>query len=236
MTDAARYTEPSTEDGSELHTVIKRRLVGLAVLLAGLFLLSLLLRNAGQSPQALPSVVIPLGTGGGPEARVSTSGDPSREPVAELSAANNTAVSASLVPDQAATAAAVAAEPAPIFEATSPEPAAAEPAEPGRAPASQKPQAAAAKPAPAKPAVAKAEAAPRWFVAVGAYKDPMAAQAIANRVKLAGFKADVGVVTVNKEKLQRVRAGPFDSKAAAESARVTLIVEGLTKAVTILEK
>ena len=83
-----------------------------------------------------------------------------------------------------------------------------------------------------KPADPKPAAGP-WFVVVGAYKDPLAAKAIANRAKLAGFNADVVSVRSGNEQLQRVRAGPFASVAEAESARATLIVEGLTKSVVM---
>ena len=112
--------------------------------------------------------------------------------------------------------------------------------------AAPKPVAPPAKPKPDKPAVAasskppasapKPSGPPRWFVAVGSYKDPMAAQAIANRVKLAGFSVSTAPISSGAERLHRVRAGPFAARDEAESARVTLIVEGLTKAAIVSEK
>jgi len=230
MTDATRSADLLADVAPDLSTVIQRRLVGLVVLLAGVFLLSLLLRNVAQSPEVLPSVVIPLGQAGSSESRSKLDAEPagvvqqpeSAESEASTLPSNSEVPSARLPEPQTPAAAALLKTPEkskPRVDATQ-----------------QKPAVAAAKPAPAKPAATKPEASARWFVAVGAYKDPMAAQAIANRVKLAGFKADVSAVTVNKDKLQRVRAGPFATKTAAESARVTLIVEGLTKAVTLSEK
>lgn len=231
MTDATRSADPLADAAPDLSTVIQRRLVGLLVLLAGVFLLSLLLRNAAQSPEALPSVVIPLGVGGSGESRSSLDAEPaavasqpeSAESEASTLPPGGREATEASVPEPQESAAAVL----PPVPAKKPKP---------RADPPPRQPAMAAKPAAAKPAATKPEAAARWFVAVGAYKDPMAAQAIANRVKLAGFKAEVSAVTVNKDKLQRVRAGPFATQAAAESARVTLIVEGLTKAVTLSEK
>jgi len=226
MTDATHTADSSADDAGSLSTVIHRRLIGLIVLLAGLFLASLMLRNTAPSSEALPSVVIPLGNLGSGELRAS----PAAEPDA-LEPASSEALTSATARAEAPAATLPAAEqsPAPV------EREAVEKPKPRADTAAPKPQAA-SKPTVPKPAVSKPEAAARWFVGVGAYKDPMAAQAIANRVKLAGFKADVSAVTVNKDKLQRVRAGPFATKAAAESARVTLIVEGLTKAVTLSEK
>lgn len=72
---------------------------------------------------------------------------------------------------------------------------------------------------------------------VGAYKDPLATKAIANRVKLAGFRTETTTVTSSKgERLNRVSAGPFNKMEEAEAARAALIVEGLTKAVVTGEK
>lgn len=232
MTDAPHTATPPADDAADLGTVIQRRLVGLIVLLVGVFLVSLLLRNATPSSEALPSVVIPLGSQAGIEPRTNPADEPEVPPAPRgetlASAAAPVEAPAATLPDTAeekpaAVEAAVAEKPKPKTQAVTP-----------KASAADKP--AIAKPAAPKPSITRPDGPARWFVAVGAYKDPMAAQAIANRVKLAGFKAEVSAVTVNKDKLQRVRAGPFASEIAAESARVTLIVEGLTKAVTLSEK
>ena len=228
MTDAA--TLPSLP--ADTRATVQRRLIGLAVLLLFFFLLSLLLRTGNGAPDALPSVVIPLGGDASATATTPSSGNAPTLDVPEPSSEGGPVATAPVTPPPKP-------EPKPATSAvTAKPPVVAKPA-PAK-PRIEKPQLAQiakpVKPTVAAPATAKPAAAPRWFVVVGAYKDPMAAQAIANRVRLAGLKADSVAVTSAGEKLNRVRAGPFVNKEAAESARATLIVEGLTKAVTVSEK
>lgn len=207
---------------SETTAIVQRRLVGLTVLLVVAFLISLLLRAGSGAPDELPSVVIPLNGSNAAADPAAASLAPTLdapEPTAELSPAE---------PSPTPT-----AQPA-VRVTTAPKAAVVAPKPPSPVP---KPAAASiAKPAKPAPEPSKPAAARRWVVIVGAYKDPMAAKAIANRIRLAGFKADTVPVTSAGERLNRVRAGPFSSKEEAESARVTLIVEGLTKAVLAVEK
>ncbi|MES2884476.1 MAG: SPOR domain-containing protein [Pseudomonadota bacterium] len=211
----------------ETSAIVKRRLIGLLVLLFMAFLLSLLLRNRPNAPDALPSVIIPLNGSvtsdvGAPTA-VPILGAPEPEPEPEPVAKPAARVAE---PEQPRATQSTAVKPA-----TAPKP-----VPPVAKPKPDKPVVAASR-KPATPAAAPRPNAPsRWFVAVGAYKDPMAAQAIANRIKLAGFGTGTAAITSAGERLHRVRAGPFGSKADAESARVTLIVEGLTKSVVVSEK
>ncbi len=233
MTDAPRTAAAVADEAADLSSVIQRRLVGLIVLLAGLFLMSLLLRHGGPSSEALPTVVIPLG-GTNPGMARSTIVD--ALPDAPPTSSTQPAASAAPEPESLAATLPATEEVAEVVEREKPAPKPVAETPRAESVAAPKPPPV-AKPTAPKPATAKPDtASSRWFVAVGAYKDPMAAKAIANRVKLAGFRSDVSPVTVNKDKLQRVRAGPFTSKAAAEAARATLIVEGLTKAVTVPEK
>ncbi len=223
MTDAA-------SSAPDLRAIVQRRLIGLAVLLLAVFLLSLLLRTRPAAPDALPSVVIPLGAGNVQPVPPEAAG-----PVPTLDVPE---------PSRPAAPAAVAPEPAPLAERTEAKPKPVEPviSSPPKpkptVPAVATPKPKVEKPPAPKPAAEKpkAAAAPRWYVAVGAYKDPTAAQAIANRIKLSGFRADTVPVTTNGNRLNRVRAGPFASRAEAESARATLIVEGLTKSIIVGEK
>lgn len=207
----------------ETSLIVKRRLIGLLVLLFVAFLLSLLLRSRPNAPNALPSVVIPL-NGVASDANVSAAVPTLDVPeAASAPAAKPTARPAEPELREAPSAAAKpAALPKSVPSAAKPKP------EKPAVATGKKPATAAAAPKPSGP--------PRWFVAVGSYKDPMAAQAIANRIKLAGFSTGTAAITSAGERLYRVRAGPFNSKADAESARVTLIVEGLTKAVVVPEK
>lgn len=216
-------TEPTSTDpqGLDTHALIQRRLVGLAVLLTLFFLLSLLLRTPGTQSNELPTVVIPL-NGSGTTAAPSPAAEPppvlDQSPQAEEDPA----------PEPAAPAQAE------VASKTEPErsPPQASAAGPSPAPAAKAPAAKATEPTPTR----KAEQAPRWFVSVGAFKDPVAARAIADRVRLAGLRAEVQPITITGEQLNRVRAGPFSSRGDAESARASLIVSGLTKATISTDK
>ncbi len=214
MTEPASDTSPAPDT----FAVIQRRLVGLGVLLLMVFLLSLLLRGGARHHDALPSVVIPLNGG---SVAVNPAEPASAAPTLDM-------------PEPVAPPAPARADPAPTGLAP-----AAVAAKPAEVPPPSKPRAEKPVPLgkPAKPPAASSkQSSPRRWVVVGSYKDPMAAKAIAGRIERAGFKADSTTVTVAGERLNRVRAGPFVSKEQAESARVTLIVEGLTKAVTVVEK
>lgn len=222
MTDA--------DSAPDTRAIVQRRLIGLFVLLLLAFVLSLLLRLRPSAPDAMPAVVIPLGTGAAAtdpglaadaapvlgEASEPTP-RPLERPVAAQAKPGTAKASAPQKPAEAPAKAKIPQEKAVAAAKTKP---------PVALPAKEKASTPAVKPA----------AAVRWFVAVGAYKDPMAAQAIANRIKLAGFSAGSAAVSSGAERLHRVRAGPFPTKADAESARATLIVEGLTKAAVVTEK
>ncbi len=209
MTDAAIATDT--------RAIVQRRLIGLFVLLLIAFLLSLLLRVRPDAENALPSVVIPL-----------TRGVVMANPVVASSVPTLDAAESPDGQSSAGSAADPASRLAPATGASTKPPAKSAKDKPAD---SSKPQPAIA----AKPA-APAPATTRWFVAIDAYKDPMAAAAIVSRIKLAGLDAVSVAIRSNGERLHRVRAGPYASKAAAESARATLIVEGLTKATVITEK
>lgn len=209
----------STTSGKAL---IQQRLVGLAVLLGLAFLLSLVVSQGSRRArsEALQPVVIPLGATAPSEAPAPSLEEPELASSGSQGASRPERIAEPATPPAAAK---PTLKPAPSKNAPSAPVAKPEVIVP-------KPVPAPAKPAPAKPATARPAAGP-WFVVVGAYKDPLAAKAIANRAKLAGFKTEVVPVKSGNEQLQRVRAGPFASLAEAESARATLIVEGLTKSV-----
>lgn len=208
-----------TDRSPETPALVKRRLTGLVVLLLLAFLFGLLQHNdAGdKAAQGLKSVVIPL------HGDASALTAPAENAAAtDLPAVDEAAV---LPAEEQAT---VATPPAPVARATLPPP-------------PEKPVAKTNIPTKSKSSVpaipANKPAAPqRWFVVVGAFKDAAAASAIANRVKLAGFKVETTVITATGARLTRVRAGPFNKADQAESARATLIVEGLTKAAVVTEK
>lgn len=206
-----------TDLSPETAALVKRRLTGLVVLLLLAFLFGLLRFNdAGdKAAQGLKSVVIPL------------NGDAS----VLIAPAENTATTDLPVADEAAVL--PAEEPAAAVMPAAPAVKAAPPPPPAK-PALK--AAAPVKPKSSAPAVIRPAAAQRWFVVVGAFKDVAAARAIANRVQLAGFKAETTATSAAGARLTRVRAGPFNTADKAESARAALIVEGLTKAAVVTEK
>jgi len=222
---------PAAPSQEEIRTIVQRRLVGLTVLLFIVFMLSLLLRNHTRPADRVPTVVIPLGQG----SIASSELESSEGAVPVLDQADAPAQAGVNIQQAAPTVAEVA--PAPIARERKDQ--VVSPADKPQAVTRKKmPERVAAAPAP-KPSPApvppKSTVPPGWYVAVGAYKDPTAAGAIAQRVKLAGFSASLEQITVAGEKLNRVRAGPFQARGQAESARATLIVEGLTKSIVVSE-
>lgn len=61
-----------------------------------------------------------------------------------------------------------------------------------------------------------------FVVQLGAYADKAVAAALQTKLKAAGFSAYVERVETSKEKLHRVRVGPYPNKETAEGARVQL--------------
>ena len=208
-----------TDLSPETAALVKRRLTGLVVLLLLAFLFGLLQHDGAgdKAAQGLKSVVIPLN--GDAPALITPAENMA---TTELPATDEAAVLPAEEPAVATT------PPAPIVKAPPPAP----PAKPAAKVATP------AKPKSSAPAIAAIKPArpQRWFVVVGAFKDAAAASAIANRVKLAGFKVEATAITSAGARLTRVRAGPFSTVDKAESARATLIVEGLTKAAVVTEK
>jgi DedD protein len=213
-------------------TVIIRRLTGLAVLLIVLFVCSLLTRqSAGERPlsrQTLPIVVIPLRADHQDSANSNSSNSsPDKSPaqVTPSSAAPDPVMQRVGGPPTTTTTA-PAPQPSEESKKVAPSPAALAPS------AITKNEAKPKSKIEATPAPKTATTSPRWWVSVGAFRDVGTAQALAERIRNAGFKAVVSAIPApHGEKLHRVSAGPFDKKDQAESARATLIVEGMTKAI-----
>lgn len=212
--------------------VLKRRLIGLLVLLLFLFLFSILLRGLGQPREnqedGLQTVVVPLGSSelppvvAPPEPETAVE-EPSSEPPAEPAAAP-------------------APQAEPVREPTSAPAPANEPApKPAAAPLPSKSE----KAAPEKPTMkAPAASAPttkspagtaRWYVVLGSFSDAANAKALALRARQSGFKAEVLPMKSGGSSLNRVRVGPFKTEAEGQGARATLIVEGMTGAKLVKE-
>lgn len=190
--------------------VIHRRLIGLMVLLCVVFLLSLLLRGlGGRKPvgdEGLQTVVVPLGDAAPPAA----------VPLAETTTAR---ASLSQEPDNGPDKGPEL--PADTVAAGPPE--APPPAVEKRAErVSEAPRIKSPTPEP--------RAAGRWYVLLGAFSDANNARALAQRARQAGLKVEVSRIASGESSLHRVRAGPYKTEAEGQSARATLIVEGLTTA------
>lgn len=210
--------------------VLKRRLLGLLVLLLFLFLLSVLLRGLGQPRESqedgLQTVVVPLGSGELPPAVASP------EPEAPVEEA------ASEPPAEPA--AAPAPEPEPIRELppapareAAPKPAPTPPPSKPAKPVAEKPV---AKTPPVTAPTAKTPVGPaRWYIVLGSFSDAANAKALALRARQSGFKAEVLPMKSGRSSLNRVRVGPFKTEAEGQGARATLIVEGMTGAKLVKE-
>ena len=153
------------------------------------------------------------------------------EPAATKSAADASASPA--VPSTAATAKSVGQAEQRILAPTPPKsnpPADAKsnaPAKPVPPPAATAPASAAAAPAAAPTPDAKAAPSGSFAVQLAAFSDDKGANALANKLKRAGYaSAHVEAVDTKGSKLWRVRVGGFATRAEAEAARVKLKSEG----------
>ena len=183
----------------------RKRLLGVAVVFAGAFLLSILLPspNDGLAPEEAGTMV------------------PLRDPppvvvVAPLPEPASPAPEAETSP-------AAESEPAPA-----PAPAAetATPAQqaPTRAPAPRPTPPPAAQPAPA------ATPSGDWWVQAAAYREERIAQHAVGRLQDMGIPSALQRAEVGGQPLWRLRAGPFPSESAAEAARSKLEGEGFVGA------
>lgn len=66
-----------------------------------------------------------------------------------------------------------------------------------------------------------------WVVALDAFSDAKNVKQLRTKLSAAGVKSYTEAVQTSKGELTRVRAGPFDSKEAAEKARAKLVAMGL---------
>jgi len=235
----------------ELKRRARRRLVGAIVLaLAAAVLLPLLLESEPKplgdevSIQIPPidnsKFVTPLSPGKATEAKGARNGTTGKSaPVAEAPPAP-AAAAPSNAPQAPTTVAAgseqksegdekSAAATGPPTAATLPAPPpAATPQKEAPAPA---PVEARAAPRPAAPGDAAPSAAP-FALQVAAFTDRYGAQALARKLKQAGFPAYVEPVASDKGELQRVRVGPYATRETADAARAKLKTAGYSAIVT----
>lgn len=100
---------------------------------------------------------------------------------------------------------------------------------PEAAPAPANPAPPPAKPPSVKPAAAATEAPPagvaasgRWLVHLGVYANTANARDLVAKLKKAGYPAFVEDAVANGKPAERVRVGPYASRAAAEAARLRI--------------
>lgn len=239
--------------GDLMSGVLRQRMVGLAVLLALVFLLSLLLPSAPKPEQSAPSTTVSVsGEQLLTEAdAVPPPDDMLPEPVADqLPPAEPSVaiadVEASIAPD----AALAAPLPASVDTASASPDGVRQPpkraalrsqdtVEPKPQAKPQAPVAAAVLPTQPKLKPAEPKSVPTaagWYVQVGSFSDAGSAQSIVMELRRAGITATVTRITgVKGNRLNRVRAGPYASEAAAKSAQAKIAKSGHAQARIVQE-
>lgn len=244
-----------------MNGLLRQRMVGLAVLLALVFLLSLLLPNAPKSDAISPSTTVSVsGEQVLTEAdAVPPPDDMLPEPVADQLPPAEPSVAIADVEASIAPAAAPAASlPASVDPASAspdgvrqppkraalrsqdtvePKPQAKPHDKPHEKPKS--PVASAVLPTPPKPKPAEPKSVPTaagWYVQVGSFSDAGSAQDIVTRLQQVAIAATVTRITgVKGNRLNRVRAGPYASEAAAKSAQAKIAKNGYAQARIVQE-
>ena len=247
--------------GDLMNGLLRQRMVGLAVLLALVFLLSLLLPNAPKPDPSAPSTTVSVsGEQLLTEAdAVPPPDDMLPEPVADqLPPAEPSVAIADVEASTAPDAAPAAPLPASVDTAgvspdgvrqppkraalrsqdtVEPKPQAKLHDKPHDKPKS--PVAAAALPTQPKPKPVEPKSVPTaagWYVQVGSFSDAGSAQSIVMELKRIGISATVTRITgVKGNRLNRVRAGPYASEAAAKSAQAKIAKNGYAQARIVQE-
>jgi len=237
----------------------RRRLVGAAVLaLAAAVIVPLFLESEPKPLGQDVQILIPAVEGSKFVSQLTPAAEPTGKPAGTKTPGEQELVRSEPNPgpgksESSETARRQAEQPAPKVES---KPAPAAPGASVSAPAAGQAPPAALPPAPAKvaaaaaktatpaksgakadpaPATVSARAADSGFVVqLGAYADVKVAQELQSRLKAAGFAAYVERLDTSKEKLHRVRVGPYPSREAADAARVQLKAKGHSGIVTPL--
>ena len=256
----ANRTEAPDLAVDELKRRARRRLVGAIVLaLAAAVLLPLLLESEPKplgdevSIQIPPidnsKFVNPLSPGKAADAKGAKNDTAAKSaPITDTPAPAAPAPPASASPAPAPVAAGTEtkAEPDAKSSAAATPPVAAVPSAPAAAPPAATPVAPVQKDAPAEvkaapepkaaaraaPSAEAAQGSAAFALQVAAFTDRYGAQALARKLKQAGFPAYVEPVASAKGELQRVRVGPYATRDAAIAARTKLKTAGYSAIVT----
>lgn len=223
-----------------MNEVLRQRLIGLTVLLLAVFLLSLLLPGQPASEDRLPVTTVTLSGETLTEAdAVPPPDDVLPEPAsAEVPPADSGVAISALdeppAPEPEVAAPAVVRSGAPALKlAPKVEPNVAAPT----AAAKPVPKTAPVKPEPKlTERVANAPPVPGWYVQVGSYSQLGSARTVVTLLGKLGLRMAMTRITgVKGQPLNRVRAGPYDSEAAARTALATVTKNGYPQARVVRE-
>jgi DedD protein len=230
-----------------MNEVLRQRLVGLAVLLLLVFLLSLLLPGKPPAEERLPATTVSLTGETLTEADAVPPPDDLPPEAAPEAPPVDSAVAISALSDSSAE----------VAPAPPPESAPSPPSNPGPAaglklapkvetagltPPLQKPKAETV-PKPVKPptpklaeSVANAPPVPGWYVQVGSYSKLDSAKTVVTLLNKLGLRVAMTRITgVKGQPLNRVRAGPYDSEASARAAQAKVAKNGYPQARVVRE-
>ena len=204
-----------------MNDTTRNRLIGLAVILVILFLLSWLIPQQPRTPggESIPVAAVPVGSSSTVVAPVATA--PDVTPVGEATHASSGDDGIRTQPYDTGNNAAATAQRQP--------PAAAEkqgaPADVSPAPSQGAATSAVVKHdnAPEKTQATGAGAA---FVQIGSYSDSSNAQSVLSELRKKGYRAEVDQVTVAGKSYHRVRVGPYKDRDAASTAQKKLAADG----------
>ena len=245
-----------------MNEVLRRRLVGLAVLVFGLFLLSWFVPGGdgrGVEP-GTPSTLVALGPGGAVDAASAEAAQdlppapepapavaaPSAPPIADLTGdAKPAAESAQVVPAAPAVAPSPRATPKPAPSAPAEAPVTShrpqpvpklvpQKAEPAK-PIAAKPAPKSAPPARPEPAEQAVASASGWWIQIGSYSDRNKAATILSLLRKVGHRGELSTIKGKKALLNRVRLGPYANEAAARAALPKVAHQGYPQAQVVSE-
>jgi cell division septation protein DedD len=239
-----------------MNEIFRRRLIGLAVLLVLVFILSLLLPNgAGQQGDGLPTTTVALDGSARPrESGAIGELEPRQAPLSDDSLAPSSSqdvqpvatplpqpktdtpqtippVAKPLLPPSAKT----SESKVPSAIATKPVTAPPSPL-PKSIPVPAKPTAVITKPVESATASPKSANGPLWYVQIGSFADAGNAQTTLSLLQNIGYHGETSkIVNAAKTTLYRVRLGPFPTKAAAQQVYGKVTRQGYPHARVLLE-
>lgn len=231
-----------------MNETIRNRLIGVAVVLIILFLLTLLIpsHHSESAHPALAVSAVPVGSSAGTPPAPGSSAETSSAPAAPLNQiGGSNGVENTASPPPAATVAAPAdsavgsVTPSSLSARSAPSIADNQPVK-ALAPAHREPQArpdtnthgtpkaAAVKVSPDRSAKASSDNA--FYVQVGSYHVQNNARNVEDGLKKAGYAVKIDPVSVSGHRFYRVRVGPFSDKGTARAARKRIAASGYKNA------